>query len=598
MLILAAIPATEPRAADPEPYTVTIEHTHDAALNAALTGSSELVSLRTKAPAGPYALLSRARQDAGRFKAALDSFGYYKGTVAITVNGQPIDTPGLGDALAAAPASPPAKIDVHIDTGPQFRITRVELLGQYPADLASALTIHAGQPAIAGQVVAAQSALLTRLRNTGYALAKVDLEPATLVLPDNAMEVAFKVDSGPQVNIGPITFQGLDGVSEDYARRALPLHRGERFDAAEISKARAALARTPIFASVLAVPATSLDANGELPIMIQTTERPWHAVDVGISYSTDLGVGLTAGWHDRNLFGNAEQLNLTGAIQTGGNSDIHPGYRINLQFIKPAFLRDDQQLEANIGAVDQTLIPYAQKALLQSVKVTRQVSDEWQASVGISGEEERITQEGVTRNYVLLGVPLSLHYDSTDNPLNPTHGYRATLLVTPTQSLLGSTATFVSTELSGSGYFDLSGKGRTVLALRALVGDIFGASQFSLPPDQRFYAGGSATVRGYRYQSVGPQFPDGKPAGGTQITAGTIELRQRIGQSFGFSVFTDAAEVSAPGAALSGKYAVGAGAGVEYYTSFGPIRLEGAVPLVKLPNSGNFEIYVGLGQAF
>ena len=73
----------------------------------------------------------------------------------------------------------------------------------------------------------------------------------------------------------------------------------------------------------------------------------------------------------------------------------------------------------------------------------------------------------------------------------------------------------------------------------------------------------------------------------------------RSAKSFGFSLFTDAAAVTGQGAAgSSGKYAVGAGAGVFYYTAIGPIRLEGAVPLVHLPHSGAFEIYVGLGQAF
>ena len=52
-----------------------------------------------------------------------------------------------------------------------------------------------------------------------------------------------------------------------------------------------------------------------------------------------------------------------------------------------------------------------------------------------------------------------------------------------------------------------------MLAVRALAGLAAGATQFSLPPDQRFYAGGSGTIRGYRYQSVGPTFPDGNPIG-------------------------------------------------------------------------------------
>ena len=309
-------------------------------------------------------------------------------------------------------------------------------------------------------------------------------------------------------------------------------------------------------------------------------------------------MGLTAGWHDRNLFGNAEQLNLTAAFQGGGNSELRPGYKANAQFIKPDFLARDQSLEVNFGAVDQTLLAYSQKALLQSVVLNRKLSPQWSFSYGLGGEEERIGQEGVFRNYTLLSVPLTLKFDNTDNLLNPTRGVRATLTVTPTASLIGSRAVFLISQLSGSTYFDLSGTGRTVLALRGLAGENFGASEFSLPPDLRFYAGGSGTVRGYKYQSVGPQFPDGTPIGGTEITAGSVELRQRFLQSWGFTLFTDAAQVRAPGTGLDEKYGVGAGVGLEYYTSIGPIRAQFAVPVVTLPNSGSFELYVGIGQAF
>ena len=91
-----------------------------------------------------------------------------------------------------------------------------------------------------------------------------------------------------------------------------------------------------------------------------------------------------------------------------------------------------------------------------------------------------------------------------------------------------------------------------MVALRGLVGKAYGADQFSLPPDQRFYAGGSGTVRGFRYQSVGPQFPDGKPTGGTAVSAGSVEFRQRILGSYGVVAFVDAGQVTADGAPFKG----------------------------------------------
>ena len=151
---------------------------------------------------------------------------------------------------------------------------------------------------------------------------------------------------------------------------------------------------------------------------------------------------------------------------------------------------------------------------------------------------------------------------------------------------------------AGSTYVDFGSNGRSVLALRASLASVQGATTFELPPDQRLYAGGSATVRGYKYQSVGPKFADNRPTGGTSLGAGTVEFRQRFLSSFGAAVFVDAGQVSSSSAPLSGNLRLGAGAGIRYYTPFGPIRADIAVPLNKQRGDDGLEIYVGIGQAF
>ena len=137
-----------------------------------------------------------------------------------------------------------------------------------------------------------------------------------------------------------------------------------------------------------------------------------------------------------------------------------------------------------------------------------------------------------------------------------------------------------------------------VEAARGLVGQASGVGVFGIPPDQRFYAGGSATVRGYRYQTLGPQFPDEKPTGGTAISTGTVELRQRILGNYGVVGFVDVGQVSANGAPFTSNWHAGTGVGARYYTPIGPIRLDVAVPLDKLPGGDSFELYIGIGQAF
>jgi translocation and assembly module TamA len=246
---------------------------------------------------------------------------------------------------------------------------------------------------------------------------------------------------------------------------------------------------------------------------------------------------------------------------------------------------------------------------------------------------ETITQQDITQVYTLYALPLGVLYDSTDLPsplADATHGVRASLSVAPTSAHGQTTRTFYITQFTIAEYLDLSHlfhaeTGRSVLALRALLASAFGATETvttvdgvpgvtipNLPPDQRFYAGGSGTVRGYRYQSVGPEFPDGTPIGGTALTAVNVEFRQRIGTSFGAALFVDAGKVgeqlnpvhgarcsaSTPSHSTTDCWAVGVGGGVRYYTPIGVLRLDLAVPTVRRPNDDRFEVYIGLGQAF
>jgi translocation and assembly module TamA len=599
-LLLAVLMVCSPSAfaADPQPYEVTLEPTGNTALDTALKDASQLISLQKTAPVGPFALVTRAREDLNRFQQAQNSFGYYKAKVTLTIDGKPLDDPQLPDLLERAPADPPVKVGASFELGPQFHLGRIDIEGDVPPEARNSLGLSPGAPAIAADVLTAQQRLLTAIREAGHPLAKVDLPPVTLQLDHNLLNVTFRVDAGPYANIGRIEITGLKTVNEDYIRRRLLLQSGQRFSPIRVEQARQDLASIGVFSVVRISPGEHLDPNGTIPVVIDVTERPLHSVDVGAAYSTDLGVNLNAGWHHRNLFGNAEQLNITGGIQLGGNDVVKPGYNLGVQFLKPDFLMRDQTLEIDLGAIKQSLEAYDQRALTQKIAINRKLLAHWTVSIGLSGEQEEITQEGVERQYELIGLPMSVRFDNTNSLLDPTSGFRAAILLTPTQSLGHNNATFVIGQISGSAYFDLSGGGRSVIAMRGLTGKAFGVDLFSLPPDQRFYAGGSGTVRGFRYQSVGPQFPDGNPTGGTAVSAGSLELRQRILDKYGVVAFVDAGQVTANGAPFTSNWRVGAGIGARYYTSIGPIRLDVAIPLNREPHGDAFELYIGIGQAF
>jgi translocation and assembly module TamA len=601
---LALVPC---HAADPQAYTVTFGATGNSELDDAIRGTSQLQSLREKGPVAPFVLAGRARQDMERLAVALRGYGYYDGTIVITIAGHALDDPDLVDEIAALPKGETARIDVAFAIGPLYRLRRIVIEGDPPEDASSQLGIATGDAAVASNVLNAQARLRTALGEEGYPLASVETPVAVADPQAHVLDVTISVHAGARADIGEIRLNGLGQVGEDFVRRRLLVHTGERFSPSRIEKTRTDLLGLGVFSGVTVRNADALDEQGRIPLIFDLQERPRRAIGVGAAYSTDLGGSAKLTWSHRNLLGDAEQLNLSAAATgLGGTASTGLGYNVTAQFNKPEFGHRDQSLAVNAGAINQKLDAYDQDALLSGVSLNRKFSALWSAGVGVSAERERILQEGATHDYTLLGLPLVGQFNNTgvSNPLDDAlRGVRATLTVAPTESFGPNNATFIILQGSASAYVDLASlgwasTGRSVIALRVLVGSAIGAAPFSLPPDQRFYGGGSTTVRGFRFQSLGPQFPDQKPIGGTSTDAGTVELRQRLDADLGVAAFVDAGQVGTTSVPLQTKVYVGAGLGLRYYTPIGAIRLDAAVPVNKQPGNDTFEVYVGLGQAF
>ncbi|CAK0762277.1 hypothetical protein CCP4SC76_3690001 [Gammaproteobacteria bacterium] len=353
--------------------------------------------------------------------------------------------------------------------------------------------------------------------------------------------------------------------------------------------------------------AHALDPEGRLPLDVAVTERARRAVNFDAAFSTDLGASVGATWSHRNFFGHAEQLNLSlAATGLGGNASHGLGYHTKIQLLTPDFVQHDQTLDLTLGALQQSLDAYDQTAVSAGGTLTRRFSPQASASLGLTAIQETITQQGQRRDYTLLGLPITGRYDSVHlpNPLDdPVQGWRMMASMTPTLALSGTSPFFTIFQGTLSGYFDLADfgvgrSGRSVLAVRGLMGSAPGASQFDLPPDQRFYGGGSATVRGFRYQSIGPKFPDASPQGGAAIDAGTLEFRQRFGETLGGVLFVDAGQVNASSLPFQGTLETGVGMGVRYYSPIGPVRVDIALPVRRPEGGDRFELYMGLGQAF
>jgi translocation and assembly module TamA len=613
-------------AADPQPYKIDWTSSHDKAIDSTMKQTSQLEALRETAPTDPFGLIARARGDVGRLQTVLQSFGYYDGSVTIKINGLGLDSEDLGNVLSALPKKKQAQVQIVPTLGPLFHVGRIEFKGEVPSGFEQKLRLAGGAPAVASDVLGAGAVLQTALQNAGYAFARVD-QPVARERPGQVLDLTFAVTAGPRVRIGQIRIEGLKNVHESFVTRGLLVHTGEQYDAATIEQAREGMLGLGVFSTV-SVELGKADSAQNVPITFVVQESKRYTVGVSAAYSSDLGGSTGFNWSDHNVFGSGQQLTASAsAINLGGSASTGLGYDVTVGYSIPDFMRPDQTLSYSVAGLRQALQAYTQTGETLGSSLTRKLSTLWNLTTGLSYEHEIIDQESlltcpvlqegapvipqsdcppVSYKYNLLMLPVSAYFDSTElaSPLaDATHGYKISMSVTPTLSHGGVTSGKVYTVVQGSiaTYFDVhrllasDPEGQTVIAARALSGAALGATQFSLPPDQRFYAGGSGTVRGYRYQSVGPEFADGNPEGGTNMQAVNLELRQRVGTNLGFVTFVDSGGVSSPSGSL---YRVGVGAGVRYYTSIGPIRFDFALPTKRRSNDDRFEIYIGLGQAF
>jgi translocation and assembly module TamA len=129
--------------------------------------------------------------------------------------------------------------------------------------------------------------------------------------------------------------------------------------------------------------------------------------------------------------------------------------------------------------------------------------------------------------------------------------------------------------------------------------DYFGASQ-EIPLNERFYAGGPNSVRGFEYQTVGPLDSDGDPLGGRfKLVWNVVELRRAVYRMIGVVGFFDLGNVWPDVAAVRlADIRSAAGVGLRANTPIGIVRLDYGVNLDPEAGEAARLVSFGMGQAF
>jgi translocation and assembly module TamA len=583
-LVLAATTGAA-MAAQPYKTEITLKGLDDDKLSEAIDAASQLIALQDKPPASAAGLRRRVDDDLPRLAEIMHAAGYW--------------TPTLSDKIDLA--QKPAQVTVTIDPGPLFHLTSVSFRtpdGSAPplldASGAAAVGLEVGSPARSAPVADAEAKIVEEYARNGRPFAKVTDRKAVVDIATHTMRVSFTVEPGVTAKFGASDITGLDRVHRDFVERRIAWTEGAPYDSRAVESTRQTLVKTGLFAAVRISHADAPDAKGEVAMTLALVEGPPHSIGAGVSYNTNLGLGGQTFWEDRNLFGEGEQLRATAGV-----AQLQLG--LALDFRKPDFLERNQDLLANAGLLKQTTDAYDSRRAQVFTGIQRTLLPQLTLVTGLDLERATVhdNEQGESdENYTLIGLPVVLRHDTTDNLLDPTLGARQTLTLTPYHAIAGPSLDFLTSRVELRKYQRLDDSGRVVLAGFGALGSIVGASLDNIPADKRLYAGGAGSVRGYAYQHAGPLDASGVPVGGISSLELGAELRYRITDTIGVAPFLEGGNVYPANFPNSASLYWGAGIGLRYYTVIGPVRLDLATPFEHRPGDKPIEVYVSIGQAF
>ena len=573
-------------------YVVRIDGLGEASSEELLTAFRKQSALEEakKKTANAAQIDRRARADAELLTSLLQSQGYYDAEVE----------PGI--ALEADVVA----VSLRATPGPRYTFDTVEFPGLAEAGgeagpLRAAFAVKPGDPVVAEKVIAAGVALKVALGEQGFATADIGEQDIVIDHQKMTARLVLPVTPGPVAHFGTIRVSGSPPFPASHVARIARFKSGDKFERSEVNDLRRALVATGLVASA-ETRIVPRDDGRIVDIDVHLEPAPMRTVAGELGYGTGEGVRVEASWQHRNFFNPEGALTVRGVAGTQEQLAAVSLRRSN-------FRARDQVLTGLVSASHLDRDAYDAKTFQLSGGIERQSNFIWQKkwTWSLGGElvasDERDTIESTgerrRRTFFIVALPASLYYDGSDDLLDPKRGFRLGGRISPELSFQGGTFPYARAQIDASAYHPLSAG--VVAAGRIRLGSILGAGRDDVAPSRRFYSGGGGSVRGYGYQQLGPRDADNNPIGGRSLAEFSLETRIRLkalGGNFGLVPFLDGGTLTNGSLPDITHWQFGAGLGVRYYSSFGPIRVDVGTPLNPRPGDSRVAVTVSLGQAF
>jgi translocation and assembly module TamA len=536
------------------------------------------------APETPHERLNFVVSARDRVERSLQALGFY--TPEIDIDVQRTD-PVWQLAIAVDPGEPVRIRDINI-----------QILGQAADDakfarLIADVDFSSGDVLHHGQYESFRNSLLSLGQQRGYLDAKIVLSSVKVEVAAGTADVSIHYKSGSRYRFGElihdeelVDFELLDALRT--------FRQGDYFEQSKLQAFQAQLQRTNYFSGVVVRPLRDQAEQGQVPIVVKLQAAKRHNFDVGVGYSTDTEERVSLTWRTPkiNRYGHSQVTRLE-------YSRINPSGRFTYTIPLGHPLDDILQLwarteENEFGDVD------SQQEELGTRREVRQ--GKWIYGYSLRGLNEswEILESSRTNDYLLLGASLSRRVQSGPS-VDPTSGFNQLYTLEVGSQELGSDVDLIRFTANFRYVFTPWPRHRVVSRAEFGVAEIPSGDRADLAPSLNFFAGGSHSIRGFAYQSLGNRVDvtrsngDAKSlvVGGDRLVVGSLEYQYYFTDTWRGALFADGGDAFDDGE-FDANY--GAGVGIHYISSVGAIRFEIAKDLSD--DNPDWRLHVTVGVEF
>ncbi len=412
----------------------------------------------------------------------------------------------------------------------------------------------------------AKANLLEQVGRTDYAAARLVDSSAQVEVAKASARLHVVVDSGPRYLFGDLQVSGLERYEPLLVNRHATFSRGQPYQRDLLLSFQNGLQNLPQFSSVI----VSLDTSWEkgragdetvmAPVKVQLVEAQSRKISLGVGYSTNNGVRNELNYQSYNFFNRAWTLNSALVLEqnrqtvtAGIDTPPNPlGYRLSWK-----------------GSGEKTQIQ-GLETRRDKFGVTRS-RNQFGIDTGIGlnwQQERRLPLGGIRETDQALVVDWHWYRRAVDNPMSPMMGELTEVRIGGASKMLASDQDFLRTYLRHQAWIPLSES--DVVSLRIEGGYTASTTRLGIPQEYLFRVGGTQTVRGFAYQSLG--YIEGNAVvGGRVMTTTSLEYTHWF-DHWGAALFCDAGGAADTVPTL--RLSLGYGLGARWHSPVGPLALD------------------------